>query len=284
MIWEWESILNALLGGGLIGLAASLMLFFNGRVTGISGIYSGVFSGITPDFFWRLALILGLILGGAVVHQLSPELFVNNTNRSLLHLALAGIIVGFGALLGSGCTSGHGICGLSRLSLRSHCSHLELYGFGICHGHTVGEAHLNNSQVVSSFLVGFVFAIGLAIAGMTQPEKIIGFLDVLSGQWDPSLAFVMLGAIPVHYVSHWLLKGRTSPLFDTQFHMPQKKELNKSLLIGGALFGVGWGLGGYCPGPALASVASGAFEVLVFVGSMTIGMFLFRFYQKTLGA
>ena len=119
MIWEWESILNALIGGSLIGLAASLMLFFNGRVTGISGIYSGVLQKISPDFYWRIAMILGLVVGGAVVYRLNPELFVNSTERSSLHLAIAGILVGFGTLLGSGCTSGHGICGLSRLSARS---------------------------------------------------------------------------------------------------------------------------------------------------------------------
>ena len=143
---------------------------------------------------------------------------------------------------------------------------------------------MNKPQVLSSFLVGFLFAIGLAVAGMTQPEKIIGFLDVLSGEWDPSLAFVMMGAIPVHFISHWLLKGKASPLFDTQFHMPKNKEINKSLVIGGGLFGIGWGLGGFCPGPAIASLASGASGVLIFVVSMTVGMILFRFYQNILGA
>ena len=142
---------------------------------------------------------------------------------------------------------------------------------------------MNKPQVISSFLVGIIFAFGLALAGMTQPEKIIGFLDILSGAWDPTLGFVMMGAIPVHLISHRLLKGRPSPLFDTEFHLPKKTEINKSLVIGGALFGMGWGLGGYCPGPGLASIASLNSDVLIFVVSMTAGMMLFRIYQKVAG-
>ena len=137
---------------------------------------------------------------------------------------------------------------------------------------------MNRAQVASSFLVGFIFALGLGLAGMTQPQKVIGFLDVM-GQWDPSLAFVMLGAIPVHYFSHLFLRGRKSPLFDMQFHMPTRKDITPSLIIGGALFGLGWGIGGFCPGPALTSVGSLKPSVLIFVLAMTAGMFLFRIYQ-----
>ena len=130
MIWDPSSILNALLGGGLIGLAASLMLFFNGRVTGISGIYNGVFRKISPDFWWRLALVLGLIAGGAFVFVLRPEFMANNSGRSHIDLVVAGILVGFGTVLGSGCTSGHGICGLSRLSMRSVVATGTFMAFG----------------------------------------------------------------------------------------------------------------------------------------------------------
>ena len=139
MIWEWESILNALMGGGLIGLAASLMLFFNGRVTGISGIYSGVFSRISADFFWRFALILGLVLGGAIAFRLNPELFLNTTGRSSIHLVVAGLLVGFGTLLGAGCTSGHGVCGLSRLSMRSLVATLTFMALGFATATILGR-------------------------------------------------------------------------------------------------------------------------------------------------
>lgn len=114
-----DSIINALIGGGLIGLSASLMLIFNGRVTGIAGIYNGIFRKIDSEFYWRLAMVLGLIAGGAVTYTLYPDYFINSSGRSILTLIPAGLLVGFGTIMGNGCTSGHGICGLARLSVRS---------------------------------------------------------------------------------------------------------------------------------------------------------------------
>lgn len=118
---------------------------------------------------------------------------------------------------------------------------------------------------------GALFGIGLAVSGMTQPAKVIGFLD-LFGAWDASLAFVMLGAIGVHFVAYRLIVRRRAPLFDTKFHIPDKTQLDGRLLAGAALFGIGWGLGGYCPGPGLVSAASGASTALLFVLAMTVGM------------
>lgn len=121
-------------------------------------------------------------------------------------------------------------------------------------------------------LSGAVFAVGLAISGMTRPAKVVGFLD-LSGAWDPSLAFVMVGAIAVHFVATRLITRRARPLFDERFHLPTRKDLDARLLLGAALFGVGWGLGGFCPGPGLVSAASGSLPAFVFVIGMTLGMF-----------
>lgn len=114
-----ESIYLALAGGALIGVAASLMLVFNGRVTGISGIANGLLSYTKNDYLWRFAFVAGLIVGGGVLGANYPDLFTNTTNRSDIMIAVAGLIVGFGTVLGSGCTSGHGVCGISRLSPRS---------------------------------------------------------------------------------------------------------------------------------------------------------------------
>lgn len=108
-----------LLGGVLIGLAVSLMLLFNGRVTGISGIIGSGLTTQKQEGSWRWAFILGLILSGGVIYQLKPELFVDQSDTGLGSAVIAGLLVGFGTLMGSGCTSGHGVCGLSRLSLRS---------------------------------------------------------------------------------------------------------------------------------------------------------------------
>jgi len=124
-----------------------------------------------------------------------------------------------------------------------------------------------------AFGSGLIFAIGLGISGMTSQDKVIGFLDI-SGKWDPSLAFVMLGAIAVHFVASRLVRKRKSPLFDTKFHLPTSQDLDKKLLAGAALFGVGWGLGGFCPGPGIVSALKGGAAPLLFVGTMTVGMII----------
>lgn len=125
-----ESILMAVLGGVLIGLAASLMLIFNGRVTGISGIVNGIMSSPKEDW-WRGTFVGGLILGGLLTHIFEPQLFENLSGRSSGQIIVAGFIVGFGTVLGSGCTSGHGVCGLARLSPRSFYATLTFIAFGM---------------------------------------------------------------------------------------------------------------------------------------------------------
>jgi len=126
---------------------------------------------------------------------------------------------------------------------------------------------------VAAFGTGALFAVGLAISGMTKPSKVIGFLDV-AGNWDPSLAFVMMGAIAVHLVAYRIVVRRSSPLFDSKFHVPTRKDIDRRLVLGAALFGVGWGLGGFCPGPGLVSAGAGSPGAVVFVAGLTIGMLL----------
>ena len=111
--------INALLGGVLIGTSVSLMLYWNGRVTGISGIINGAMSPVKGDTLWRVLFIVGLFLGGLLMGQMSPQVFENSTSKNLVTTVLAGLLVGFGTILGSGCTSGHGVCGISRMSPRS---------------------------------------------------------------------------------------------------------------------------------------------------------------------
>lgn len=130
-----------------------------------------------------------------------------------------------------------------------------------------------------SFIVGLIFAIGLGISGMTQPSKIIGFLDIF-GDWDPALVFVMLGAISVHFIAYKIIRKRQTPLFSGDWHVPGRKEITPSLVFGALIFGVGWGLGGYCPGPAMVSVASFQFRPIVFVFSMLGGMLFFRLLDR----
>ena len=123
---------------------------------------------------------------------------------------------------------------------------------------------------VAAFFAGIVFAVGLGMSGMARPDKIVGFLD-FAGAWDPSLLFVMVGAIAVHFVAHRLVAKRSAPLFDERFHLPTRKDIDGRLIAGAVLFGIGWGLGGFCPGPALVSAGGGSFIGFVFLGGMTLG-------------
>lgn len=124
------SILNAVIGGLIIGVASSMMLIFNGRVTGIAGIFNGILSFPKNDTAWRVAFVLGLIIAGIIYYQVNPDLFVNESNRSIPVVIIAGLTVGFGTVLGSGCTSGHGVCGISRLSIRSLMATVAFMGAG----------------------------------------------------------------------------------------------------------------------------------------------------------
>lgn len=128
---------------------------------------------------------------------------------------------------------------------------------------------------LTALAAGALFALGLGISGMTQPAKVQGFLDV-TGRWDPTLAFVMLGAVAVHFVLYRLVRRRCAPLFAERFDVPTRRDLTLRLAAGAALFGVGWGLSGQCPGPAITNLATGASTALVFVGAMALGMALHR--------
>jgi hypothetical protein len=129
--------------------------------------------------------------------------------------------------------------------------------------------------LLSIFVSGLVFALGLGVSGMTDADKVIGFLNV-GGDWDPSLAFVMVGAIAVHMLLLRLVLKRPSPIFGATFRIPTRRDIDKRLIGGAALFGAGWGLGGFCPGPGIVSSVWAQGEALVFVGAMTIGMASFH--------
>lgn len=127
---------------------------------------------------------------------------------------------------------------------------------------------------LAAFASGLVFALGLGLSGMTRPAKVLGFLDFF-GDWDPSLMCVMGGAVLVGVVLFRLILARRAPLLAPAFHLPEPQKVDARLLVGSVLFGVGWGLGGFCPGPALVSMVTGVWPVLVFVGAMVAGMGLF---------
>jgi uncharacterized membrane protein YedE/YeeE len=132
---------------------------------------------------------------------------------------------------------------------------------------------------IIEFLVGLVFGWGLLLSGMTDPSKVLGFLDIL-GHWDPSLAFVMGGAIAVGAIAFTLAKRRTTTVLGGALELPSRRDIDKPLVIGSLIFGVGWGLAGFCPGPAVVSLASGQSKALVFVAAMLAGMTVFSLLDR----
>lgn len=129
------------------------------------------------------------------------------------------------------------------------------------------------SRIVVALLAGLLFGLGLSISQMVNPAKVINFLDV-AGHWDPTLALVMGGALFVTVPTfRWVLR-RPAPLLDGRFHLPDKRDIDARLITGAVLFGVGWGLGGLCPGPAVVALLTGFASVLVFVGAMLAGSWL----------
>jgi len=130
-------------------------------------------------------------------------------------------------------------------------------------------------RILAALAAGLLFGIGLVVSGMTNPAKVLNFLDI-AGAWDPSLAFVMGGAIPIGALGFALGKRRAAPLWAPGFSPPAKTSLDARLIGGAVLFGLGWGLAGFCPGPALASLGFGGWKVVLFVAAMLAGMAVFH--------
>ncbi len=132
---------------------------------------------------------------------------------------------------------------------------------------------------LSEFLVGLLFGLGLLLSGMTDPGKVLGFLDLL-GPWDPSLALVMGGAIGVGVFAFTLAKKRTVSFLGGVMRLPTSSQIDRRLIVGALLFGAGWGLAGFCPGPALVSLAAGQPKAAVFVAFMVVGMIIFEIVDR----
>ena len=132
---------------------------------------------------------------------------------------------------------------------------------------------------VTEFLVGLLFGIGLLVSGMTDPAKVQGFLD-LAGAWDPSLAFVMGGAVLVGLAGFGIARRRTVDLFGGALRWPASAAIDRRLILGSLVFGAGWGLAGFCPGPALVSLAAGVPKAAAFVAAMLAGMAFYELFER----
>jgi uncharacterized membrane protein YedE/YeeE len=139
---------------------------------------------------------------------------------------------------------------------------------------------MKNARIVlSAFATGLVFGLGLIVAGMSNPAKVLGFLD-LAGAWDPSLAFVMVGAILVGLVAFRLARQRTTAFLGGAMHLPTARTIDRRLVLGSLAFGIGWGLAGFCPGPALVALGAGYAKAAVFVAAMLAGMAFYEVIER----
>jgi uncharacterized membrane protein YedE/YeeE len=343
--------------GGTI-LAASVYFFSAtlGRVLGISGIIAKSLKPSTSwrERLWRLTFIAGLVVGGWAMLQvpgLSPTQSLASTGNLLLFhpyagdgvvMGVAGLFVGLGTQIGSGCTSGHGLCGLSRLSPRSWIAtptfvlagmlttwaagtHLLSYtpispwevmpvtlGTGctllailagevgifalVAHNAKALQRRLGHDGmwVLVSALTGFFFGTGLVMSGMTDANKVLGFLSLIPyllgpgagvagtdapdqyALFDPSLLLVMGCGVALNLVLfQTTLRKRKVPLVAKSFDFPTRKDITPALVLGSTLFGIGWGLGGICPGPSLVAwmVDTGS-SVTIWTGGFVLGVAL----------
>lgn len=321
MIDTGYSILNSIIGGFFISLATSIHLLLKGKITGYSGIFFNLLKGI--DFQYNFCFLLGTLITPAYVKIFNKTSFTNFENReyfikdlNILGFIIAGFLVGFGTKMGNGCTSGHGVCGIPRLSIRSifavvmfmitgiltatlkynsniftkeflpiseiKIPYFEIIIFLICLSCFICIICKDSKSIYAkvditdhfiSFFVGVLFAYGLIQSGMIGRHKVLGFLTINS-YWDYSLFFVLASAVGFNFISfHYILNLR-KPYYNRTFVIPKNKVVDLKLIVGAGIFGVGWGLGGICPGPALVTSFYYFPQTAVFILMVAVGQLI----------
>lgn len=311
----------AILGGSLIAIASTLNLLFNGKITGISGIFFGIVS-LENNSNWKLAFLNGMLVTSCFMKKFSQKNFFNTQeeflgNISLIGLIISAFLVGFGTKLGNGCTSGHGVCGMPRLSLRSIVAVCVFMSSGVViatlryhfpffsQGNLLDLAIDSNTPLVEtsfmiifgliflfffikclfendyikaieillSFLFGCIFSAGLIISGMCKRTKILDFLTI-SYNWDISLLYVMITAVIINFFTfYYIIRIREKPIINDSLQLPKNKDINLQLIIGSLIFGIGWGIGGLCPGPALVSSVLYIPHMMIYIIFLVLGQF-----------
>ena len=323
-----SQLLQGIGGGLLIAFASSLNFVAKGRITGISGAVNAIVKrDETGGLLWKESFISGLLVTPMVARVL-----MGNSNRTVIAgvpvtvyddpnavemnttiLLLGGALVGIGTKMGSGCTSGHGACGLPRLSLRSWVATLTFCATGIltatlglsanipdlgipslpsgfdtnlalsplvaCWSYRV--AHNENSILDSmfSFFTGTLFGTGLLLSGMCRPSKVLGFLTFTPEKFDVQLMLVLGTAVLFNMITFNWASTRKNPLLESKWSLPTAKDVDSKLLVGAALFGIGWGLCGICPGPGIMN-ALNSNTVPLWVASMLGGQLACDFFAS----
>ena len=323
----------ALVGGGILGVATVGKLLLTGRILGISGALKGAVENgdLSP---WRLSFLGGLVAAGVLDGVWDPNQ-IADPGVSLAKTVIAGLLVGAGSGMGNGCTSGHGICGNSRLSPRSMAytgifmasgflcatvfntnrelgidsnfsainnmvtpaaetltGWLSIAGaataafLGI--GSVAAVASKKNDgdrtkfhkllDTVAEALAGFTFGLGLTVSGMRRAAKVSGFLSATRASFDPSLMLVMGGAMALAVPGFAIASKKKAPACTKEFNIPKNRKIDDRLMLGGVLFGFGWGLAGLCPGPAIVSMAARPTQKLgAWIASVLGGMVIQKY-------
>lgn len=330
--WEPVEVGMALLGGAFIALATTLNILLMGRITGMSGMFFTLIRlKQSEGLIWKISALAGLVLVpflffygeskhidiNGYSYRVLDDQYEATHDLSLAGWAVGGLLVGFGTKLGNGCTSGHGVCGLPRLSLRSFVAVGLFMGTAVAiatlrlyepflnaddwANDTFVETYNHVAQAVMgillltalvlmvynfltktstgdkydpfiSFFIGGIFGIGLLLSGMCRRTKIRNFLSLGDG-WDPSLMFVMVSAVSINFVTfHFMLDNPKVPLLMPECQLPKKKTIDWQVVVGPMIFGLGWGISGFCPGPALVNLFlithCGLFIVALAVGQL----------------
>lgn len=271
---------TALAGGMLIGLAAALLVLLDRRIAGINGILGGLLRPSRGDLAWRLLFLGGIVLA-PLLWSPAGHLPAARIDADTTTLLLAGLLVGVGTRYGAGCTSGHGVCGMARGSPRSFLATATFVASGFLTVWLLSHAIARGTHMhlLIAFGTGLVFGLGLLLSGLANPAKVLAFLD-LAGPWDPSLLFTMGGAVAVAAVAFRIAGRRGRTLLGAALRLPSATGIDRRLVLGSVVFGIGWGLAGFCPGPAIASLATGSAKPLLFVLAMVAGMGIFELAER----
>ena len=318
-------IINTIIGGFFISLSSSIHLLLKGKITGYSGIFFNLITG--TDF----CFLLGTLITPSYILLFNKSSFTNFENKeyfisdlNIFGFIFSGLLVGIGTKMGNGCTSGHGVCGIPRLSIRSIVAvcmfmitgittstlnsklnffsynsieipnikipYLELIIFLFCLICIILILIIDSKGIyakkdltdhIISFIVGILFAFGLIQSGMIGRHKVTGFL-CLNSKWDYSLLFVLGSAVGFNLITfHYILNLR-KPIFNKEFIISKNKNIDLKLIIGAGIFGIGWGLGGICPGPSLVTSFYYLPQSFVFLFMVAIGQLIENSFDSIL--
>jgi len=321
--------LNSLLGGVIMALSTSAHLYLEGKITGISGMLYKSIKVI--DYNYTYSFMAGMLFISSYIVSFND--FSKNKSRpfletssqyasdlSLLGFIIAGFLVGFGAKMGNGCTSGHGVCGIPRFSKRSivaiclfmvfgsaiatfryYCPFLQpiikvnvnfsflsyilllasigAIGYLLFKSYKTGKTD-NVRDTIVAFLIGASFSYGLFQSGMLQRHVVVAFLTI-GKVWNWQLAFVLGSAVGVNILTFRLILSKSKkPLFKDKFDLPSNTKIDNKLLVGASIFGIGWGLGGICPGPAALAFYLCFPQTFLFFAALCGGIYVEDLYDK----